>query len=379
MPTSGDDVLIAAAAAANQRIINSYPDPITYGYAHNLTIKSGMSIDLGCSTELKVYGNVVAPLNAAAVQTCEGEAINLMGNGTAGGNTVVGKFEMANVNGNYKVSGPGNQLIVTYDLTVDGTGNLAVNGGRVDAQGLTTTSAGTFTMTNGLDQVFVGYYGARFNGGSSSLTAGTLVITDGSLTTSGSSFTPSGTHMVVFAGTYGSVDFGDPILSFFQNVTVSDGTTLSVESSNPSYPNFGFNANGTLSRSGGTAGMTITSPGGTPRINNVTGLQVAGGPTTFDNIGIRLFVGSANATLNGVTVTGFGGYNGSILKVHRNSPEIITFNSLDFSAVTGLVTGGMYLENSNTETVNVRGSTPGTGDLGTHYSITGAGTVSWIP
>jgi hypothetical protein len=298
-----------------------------------------------------------------------------MGDGTAGGNTVVGNFEMVRVLANYKVSG---QLKVLYDLTMDGTGNLTVNGGQVDAAGLHTTSDATLTMTNALDQVFVGNYGAHFGGSSSSLTAGTLTITDGPLASMSNYFAPSGNHTVVFAGTFGSVSFGDPINSFFQNVTVNAGTMLSVETVYPADTTLGFNANGTLKRGAGAGTMTITSPGRV-RINNVTGLNITGGPTAFDNIGMRLFVGTANTTLNGVTFTGFGGYTGAILKVHRNSPEIITFNALDFSAVTGLVTGGVFLENSNTATVNIRGSTPGTGSLGSHYAITSTGTVSWIP
>jgi len=379
VPTATDDVLIPASASLNPRISHSAPDVITIGSTHHLTIEAGKSIDLGCSTELQVHGNVVAPLGAAAVQTCEGEAMNLIGDGALGGNTVVGKFDVVTVNGNYKVSGPGSQLIVMNDLTMDGTGNLAVNGGRVDANGLQTISDGTFTMTNALDQVYVGNYGAHFNGSSSPLTAGTLTITDGALSSSANYFAPSGTHKVVFAGTYASVSFGDPINSYFQDVTVNAGTTLSVNTNYAPDTTFGFNANGTLSRGAGSSPMAITSGDGRVHLNNVLGLNVTGGPTTFDNIGMRLFVGTPNATLNTVTFTNFPGYTGPILKVHRNSPEIITFNALDFSAVTGLGSGGRFLENSNTATVNIRGSTPGTGVLNTHYAITGLGSVSWIP
>ena len=378
VPISTDDVLIPASAAVNPRINNVYPNPTTYGRAHHLTIESGKSIRLGCGTQLRVTGNVVAPLDAAAVQTCEGDAMNLMGDGAALGNTVVGKFDEVTVSSDYRVSGTGSQLIVTYDLIIDGSGNLTVNGGRVDANALKTTSDATFTMTNTADQVFAR---TAFFGGSSTagrLTAGTLTITNGALSSGSDYFAPSGTHTVVFAGSNNSVTFGDPVNSFFQNVTVNDGTTLSVETNNLSYPNFGFNANGTLSRGPGTVGMVITSPS-MVRINNVAGLNITGGPTTFENIGMRLVLGTTNATLNAVTFTGFLGYLGPILRVMRNSPEIITFNALDFSAVTGLSAGGVFLDNSNTATVNIRASNPGTGVLGTQYTITGTGTVSWIP
>ena len=283
---------------------------------------------------------------------------------------------MVKVDGNYKV-GPGNRL-VSYDLTIDGTGNLSVSGGRVDAQGLYTISDATFTMTNALDQVFVGGNGAHFGGSSSSLTAGTLTITDGALAAGGTSFAPSGNHMVVFAGTFGSVGFTDPLTSYFQNVTVNAGTMLSVETVYATDTTFGFNANGTLSRGAGAGTMTITSPGKV-RINNVTGLNITGGPTTFDNIGMRLFVGTANTTLNTVAFTGgYTNYRGPVLKVHRNSPESVTFNSLNFSLVTGLGTGGMLLDNSNTATVTIVGSTPAGGVEGVHYTRSGGGVVNWI-
>ena len=384
VPTSSDDVLIPTGIV-NQPSLNTGP-----GYAHNLTVESGMFIRTSCSYELYVYGNVVAPLDAPAVQTCEGDAIHLVGDGTAAGNTVVGNFEMLKVAGNYKVSGPGNQIKVGLSwggVYIDGTqgGNLTLNGGQVDTPRIETVNSGTLTMTNGADLLFVGYDGAYFNGGSTAgkLTAGTMTILGtGYLytTATGASvaFAPSGTHKVVVAGSTNCVSFANPTMSYFQDVTVSDTTALSVETASVTYPGFGFNANGTLARGAGAGTMTITSPG-VVRVNNVTGLNITGGPTVFDNTGVRLFLGTANTTLNTVTFTDFGGYSGAILKVHRNLPEIITFDALDFSAVTGLVTGGVFLENSNTATVNIRGSTPGTGVLGPHYAITSTGTVSWIP
>ncbi len=385
VPTSTDDVLIPYGPA--------YQPTLNYGagYAHNLTIESGAFIQTTCAYELYVYGNVVGPLGTPGVQTCEGDAIHLMGDGTPGGNTVVGNFEFLTVEGNYRVSGPGNQVIVGLSwgrLYIDGTngGNLTLNGGRVDAVQIDVANGGTIVMTNAADQLFVTNGSATFNGGSTTgkLTAGTITLSGYSSClykggTTPDAFAPSGTHQVIFAGTTNCVLFADPINSFFQNVTVMGGTTLTVQVGNPiSYPGFGFNANGTLTRGAGTAAMTIAGAGGVVTAN-VSGVNIAGGPTTFTDFGLRLALGTSNATLNTVTFTGYAGYNSSILKVHRNSPEIITFNGLDFSAVTGLTTGGVFLENSNTATVNVRGSTPGTGVLGTHYSITGTGTVSWIP
>jgi Bacterial Ig-like domain (group 1) len=388
VPTSTDDVLIPASAATNPYIQTDIAGSV--GYAHNLTIESGRTINLNCGTELRVYGNVIAPLGAAAVGTCEGEAIHLVGDGTAGGNTVVGNFEMVTVDGNYKVSGPGNQLIVTLSwgglLSIDGTtgGNLTINGGRVDADKFETTKHGTLTMTNAGDQLFVGggsgSGSAYFKGGSTAgkLTAGTITILGGAClyttpadtAVASDAFAPSGTHKVVFGGANNCVGFAVPTMSYFQDVTVNAGTRLFVETN-------GFNANGTLSRGAGSGMMTIDG-GGTPVINNVSGLNITGGPTTFNNIGLRLVVGTANATLNTVTFTGFVGYMSPILRVMRNSPEIITFNALDFSAVTGLSLGGVFLDNFGTATVNVRGSNPLTGIPGT-YPGSYTGTVSWIP
>lgn len=383
VPSSTDDVLIPSGTVY-------VPTTNTgAGYAHNLTIESGAYIQTSCSYELYVFGNVVAPLGAPAVQTCEGDAIHLMGDGAPGGNTVVGNFEMLTVEGNYKVSGPGNQIIVGLSwgsLKVNGTngGVLTLNGGRVDANQLSIFSGGLIVMTNAADVMYIGGDNAMFNGASTAgkLTAGTIFVNSGGCLYAGSNagaFAPSGTHSVVFASS-NCVDFENPLTSFFQNVTVNAGASLSVDTDDPLNPGLGFVANGTLTRGAGTGVMTISAGYPyTPRIVNVSGLNVTGGPSALADVGLRFLAGTSNANFNTVTFTGFAGFSGAIVKVERNSPEVLTFNGLDFSAVTGLVTGGVFLQNANSATVNIRGSSPGSGILGTHYSNTGTGTVSWIP
>ncbi|MBW7933971.1 MAG: hypothetical protein H3C62_10245 [Gemmatimonadaceae bacterium] len=375
VPTSSDDVLIPygtvyvpTTATAN-------------GYAHHLTIESGAYIQTSCSYELYVYGNVVAPLDAPAVQTCEGDAIHLVGDGTPGGNTVVGNFEMLTVEGLYKVSGPGNQVIVGLSwgsLRINGpTANLVLNGQRVDANQLMTQSGGILTMTNAADQLYVAGDNAMFDGGSTSgtLTAGTMYVKNGGCLYAGSgagAFAPSGTHMVVFEDG-ACVSFNDPTTSFFQNVTIASGSSLTVDTDNPSYPGLGFTVNGTLTRSSGAgaisilAGYSITNP---IRYINVSGLNVTGGPTGINSVAIRFVAGTSNATFNEATFYGFAGYNQPIFTITRPSGNTYTFNTLDFSAVTGLVTGGVYVSNTNSGvTVNILSSLPAGSTLWSGFNV----------
>jgi hypothetical protein len=362
VPTSTDDVLIPSGTAF-------VPTTNTgAGYAHHLTIQSGAYIQTSCSYELYVYGNVVAPLGAPSVQTCEGDGINLMGDGTPGGNTVVGNFEMMYVKGPYKVSGPGNQVIIGLSwgsLDIDGTtgGALTLNGGRVDANRLSVYSNGLLVMTNAADQLFIGGDNALFNGANTAgkLTAGTITVNSGGCLYAGANagaFAPSGTHTVVFASS-NCVDFEDPTTSFFQNVTVNAGASLSVDTDFPSQPGLGFVANGTLTRGAGTGVMTFSAGYPyTPRFINVSGLNVTGGPSAFADVGLRFLPGTSDATFNTVIFTGFGGYTQPILTVTRPMGTI-TFNSLDFSAVTGLATGGFYVTNTSSGvTLNILSSLP---------------------
>ncbi|MBI2409006.1 MAG: hypothetical protein HYV19_11950, partial [Gemmatimonadetes bacterium] len=362
VPTSSDDVLIPSGT------LYVPTTDIGAGYAHHLTIANGAHIQTSCYYELFVYGNVVAPLDAPAVTTCEGDAIHLMGDGTPGGNTVVGNFEMLKVEGPYKVSGPGNQIIVNLSwgsLDIDGTngGVLTLNGGRVDANRLSVYSGGLIEMTNAADQLFIGGDNALFMGASTAgkLTAGTITVNSGGCLTAGAgagAFAPSGTNTVVFASS-NCVDFEDPLTSYFQNVTVNDGASLSVDTDDPTQPGLGFTVNGTLSRGPGT-GVTTISAGYpyTPRVINVSGLNVTGAPTAFADVGLRFLAGTSNATFNTVIFTGFAGYTQPILTVTRPTGTV-TFNSLDFSAVTGLATGGVYVANTNSSvTLNILSSLP---------------------
>ena len=374
VPTSSDDVLIPSGTAFVPTT-NTGP-----GYTHNLQIAFGAYIQTTCSYELFVYGNVKAPLDAPGVQTCEGDAIHLMGDGTPGGNTVVGNFEMLTVEGNYIVApGEGNQVIVGLSwgsLDIDGTngGVLTLNGGRVEANRLSVYSNGLIVMTNPADQLFVGGDNALLNGASTAgkLTAGTMTFNSGGCLSVGANagaFAPSGTHSVVFASS-NCVDFEDPLTSFFQNVTVNAGASLSVDTDDPLNPGLGFVAKGTLTRGAGTGVMTFSAGYPyTPRIINASGLNVTGGPSAFADVGLRFLAGASDATFNTVIFTGFTGYTQPILTVTRPMGTV-TFNSLDFSAVTGLGTGGVYVANTSSGvTLNILSSLPSASTLWSGFNV----------
>jgi hypothetical protein len=124
-------------------------------------------------------------------------------------------------------------------------------------------------------------------------------------------------------------------------------------------PGLGFTANGTLTRGAGTGVMTFSAGYPyTPRFINVSGLNVTGGPSAFADVGLRFLPGTSDATFNTVIFTGFAGYTQPILVVTRPMGTV-TFNSLDFSAVTGLATGGVYVTNTSSGvTLNILSSLP---------------------
>ncbi len=378
VPTSVDDVEIPAAPT-NQPVLNAT------SYAHNLTIAAGATIDTNCR-DLFVYGNVVAALGANATVSCDGEPVYFVGDGGAF-NTVVGRFDDVVITGMYRVSGPGNQLITSSGLEVSGGGNLTINGGRVDVGGVggtayggfETMGSGTLTMTSPADQLFVGQGGAWFAGGSTAglLTAGTITIPNAGLqtpsyATSAAAFAPSGTHTVVVGnGTdvgLGGFQFYDPASSFFQNVVINGNATMSVAAN--------LTIKGTLSRG---IGASVAKAVGAGRVVTVGGLSISGNPTTFNGVAITLAASGPAPTFNNVTFQGFTSFTGPLLDILRTSGGPFTFNALDFSAVTGLGVGGIFIRNSGTETVNIRGSNPGTGTLNVHFQVFGSGSLSWIP
>jgi len=365
VPTSSDDVLIPSGTTYTPRLDTGN------GYARNLTIQTGTYVQTTCSYELYAYGNVVAPLGAAGVRSCEGDAIHLMGDGASGGNTVEGRFEVLVVEANYKLPGTGSQLTVDWNLNVTGTGNLTVNGGRVDAQSLSMISAATFTMTNAADQVFI-TGSASFNGASNTLTAGTLTITDGSLSASANYFAPSGTHLVVFAGTTDYVSFTNPSQSFLQNAQIAGGATMFLSSD--------ALVTGTLSRGAG-AGITRVATTSYPSPSYmlvVNGLNQSGADAMqFDNIKLTL-AGTAPVTFSNVQFLGFDPLLvGSLFEVSRSSGSY-TFSGLDFStAGFAADTTRHFLKNSGTANVTVSSSNPASGTNGTHYILASTGLVNW--
>ncbi len=377
VPTYADDVLIPSGTP------NVPTTSAGDGNAHHLTIASGAYIQTSCSYQLYVYGNVVAPLGAAGVQTCEGDAIHLMGDGTPGGNTVVGNFEMLIVEGNYKVSGPGNQVIVGLSwgsLGIDGTngGMLTLNGGRVDANQLSVYNGGLLVMTNAADQLFIGGDNGYFNGASTTgkLTAGTITVSGGGCLYQGGTapdaFAPSGTNTVILTGA-NCVQFADPVNSFFQDLTVNAATTTRFDSD--------ALVKGTLARGTGSGSIVLAataypSPAQTLTVNGLN--QTGADPMQFVNLVLKL-AGSSAVTFNNAAFTGFGpGFAGDALFDVNRSGGALTFTGLDFStAGFGADTTRHYVKNSGAANITLSGATPSSGVSGIHFIALGTGTVSW--
>jgi hypothetical protein len=376
VPTSSDDVLIPSGTAWTATTNTAA------GYAHHLTIESGARVQTSCSYELYVYGNVVAPLDAPGVETCEGDAIHLMGDGTPGGNTVVGNFEMLTVEGNYKVSGPGSQVIVSMSwgsLNIDGTngGVLTLNGGRVDANRLSIFDGGLIVMTNAADQLYIGGDNGLFNGASTAgkLTAGTITVTSGgclSVGTNAGAFAPSGTHTVVMAGG-DCVLFVDPINSYFQNLTVDAASTIQFDSD--------VLVNGTLARGSGSGPIVLAASAypSPSRMLTVNGLNQTGAdPMQFANVTLKLS-GTSAVTFNNAAFVGFGpGFMGDALFEVNRGGGSFTFTGLDFSAAGfGTDTTRHFVKNSGAANITLSGATPSPGIAGMHFIAIGAGTVTW--
>jgi hypothetical protein len=383
-PSSGDDVTIPSGTPFAPQIpynAGSFYD------VHDLTIAAGATIGFSCGSGLNVYGNLVASTTSNATSTCEGEGIHLVGDGS-GYKSVVGRFDLLEVEGPYRINGTGAQLVVMDNLKVKDGGELVVNGNRLDVGGpggvggwgeFMTVGTGTLTMSNTADIMYVGDGGAHFTGAPSNLTAGTLtMVGSGCLSTGGShanAFAPSGTHKVVFAGTGNCVSFADPVQSFFQDVAINGGTQLNVQTSNPSYPGFGFNVNGTLSKGTGAGTMTIAGYGGSYRSINVSGLNISGSATLTD-IGVRILAGPA-VTFDNVTWTSTAAVTTSLLVTTRGSANF-TFTGHNFSGVT-LGTGGLFVENTQASaTVHMVSSLPSAGLVAASPKYAGYNVV-WDP
>jgi hypothetical protein len=262
-------------------------------------------------------------------------------------------------------------------------GSLAVNGGLLEVGTdtitgyLQTTGAGTLVMTNAADEVRVHRGGATFYGGNSSglLTAGRLVIDNAYLETCSEGcvapvgqFAPSGTHRTVFTGALNTVALRRPASEFFQDVEIAGGTEVSL----------GISAviNGTLQHGTGTGTATISS--GFSALLTVSGLNQAGAttPMTFSDVALRFVDGTPNATFENVTFQGLAGYAGAVVETARTSGGPYTFRSLDFSALTGLSTGAVFVMNSGSPLLNILTSTlPAPPFIGTPFT----GNVIWTP
>ena len=371
-PGSTDDVTIPAGAI--------YP-VIGGGYAavHNLTIMPGAVIKTSCSN-LDVHGNLVAPLDSAVVfDICEGGWLNLKGDGSSS-NTVVGNVSDAKVYANYQIAGPGSRFIVIAQLRIDNSSsasaNLTVNGGRLDAGGLTTQSGGVLTMTNAADQVFIGSSGATFNGGSTTgrLTAGTLQLSNANLEVCGEcgaasdAFAPSGTHKTVFAGGMNYVNVDPYSSSYFQDLEVASGSAVQLQ--------YDVVVHGTLSRGAGTDSAFVMAY--SPVQLTVAGLNQSGPAYMwFQNVALKFVDGTSNATFSNVKFTDYGGFLSPLLEVARTSGGPYTFNTLNFSMVGELGGSGIFVKNSGTQALNILTSTPSPGVNLLQWLNTGSGSITW--
>ena len=366
VPTTNDDVLIPAAATSS-------PVLSTNAFVHNLTVQAGKSVDLGGDLLLSVEGDITTDVASPGIVNCIDGALVLEAN--TGVHNVVGNMCSTTILGNYKISGTGNSLTVDL-LSVGPTGNLTVNGATLNVGTLATFGSATLTMTNPADVVNVSS-GAFFNGGSTAglLTAGKIVLTDASLFAGGGAadgFAPSGTHKTVFkevdVGAF--VSFNDPTQSFFQELDVDGGVTLSLGSN--------ATVNGTLTRTG-TGAVTIqTVPSLPPFLLTTSGLnQTAADQMTFSNAMLKFVDGTANATFQNVVFSSYlTPFTGSVLEVARSTATTIASPDFRLVGFAPSVTAHL-LNNSGSGTVTFVSPQPTGGVLGTAYIITGTGVVVW--
>ena len=384
-PGSSDDVTIPAGLTNYPRNVGGPAE------VHNLTIAAGATIDLSCNQGINVYGNVVSALGAEAVNTCEGEGLNLKGDGSAF-NTIVGNFNIVYVYGKYRIAGPGSQLKVNDALTIDYTymdsssvsGDLMINGGRLDAASLETQNGGTLTMTNAADQVFIGSGGAYFYGGASMMTAGRFEIIGGVIETCGEcgsasgAFAPTGTHKTVFSGGASTVNFDSFVYYFFNDVQIESGSTLALSRDAAIH--------GTLSHGTGAGAATVSSE--SYRRLEVSGLSQTGAatPMIFSNAMLRFSDGTSNATFDNVTFQDFGlGFGAPMFEFARSSAGTYTFSGLTFTGT--LSSTGLYLLNSGTQNVSLLSTTPTSANAMTacgggcinYKGTSSSGTISWLP
>jgi hypothetical protein len=372
-PGQYDDVFIRSSAPTNPLMDIS-------GSVHNLTIEAGKNIDHMCRN-LYAYGNVVAPLDAEAVS--DGEChypLFLEGDGAVGGNTVVGWFGDVYIEGNYKVSGTGNQLIVARVLKVESSGNLTVNGGEVDVGGsggtghgqFYTSNTGTLTMNLPADQMFVGSDGAYFEGGSTAglLTAGTLTLVNGFVQTelgigAPDAFAPSGTHTTVFGGTSSAAFFGDPG-SWLQNAII--GSAMELRSH--------VGVKGWLSHGTGTGALQIFASSSVPAtpLLTVSGLNFGSAYAIgISNVMLKFIDGTANATFDNVTWSGFPTpFSMDVFTVARSDATALTFNGHNFAVTVDST--GHYLKNLGSANIHMATPTPST--VTTEITTSG-GTITW--
>lgn len=378
LPYNPDDIVIPLSAANNPVMSN-------YAYVHNLTIEAGRSIAV-TGSYLRVQGDVVAPLTNTAITGCTGAFIV---EGTDIVHSVVGKFCQLVVQGTYKISGPGNQVVTENGTLVNWGGDLNINGGRLDVGGVggtdpsatfTTANGSTFTMMNAADTVFVGGGGGGANllGGSTAgkLTAGTLIMTTGLLRGDGgvgvAAFAPSGTHTVVMSGN-SYVNFGDPTVNFFQNLTLSPTVTLMLQTD--------MTVKGTLARGSGSGGNIIRSWDTTPHVLTTSGLSFSSAfATNVQTISLAFNDGTPNATFDNVTFVGFpGAFSGSIVNSYRTGAAM-TFTNWNFGAAGFSASGAAhFLSNWGTADITLVSPTPSGGAVvaGQTWQQSNANTVHW--
>lgn len=367
VPLPFDDVVIPGGTPGTGYVSNDLT-------INNLTIGTGTSFDTACF-ELMVFGNVVAPLDASAVRSCDGEGLGLAGGTAAQRRTVTGRFDVLDVTGYYNVVG---SVIAEQSIEIN-NGNFRLNGGSVYVGGPSATNGygwgefatygnGTFTMDNNADGLFIGNGGARFEGGSTNglLTAGTITLVGtesciSGLTAYDDAFAPGGTHTVVFDGESTHwVYLSNPGASFLQNAYLNTGFQIELESD--------VTVKGTLGSSPSATGWIGAYESAFTLTTSGLNFGGPGSSLTISNVAIRFVDGTANATFNNVSWTWGFAFGGDVLTVNRSAPSV--FDGHDFTNVP-LASGGHWVNNTGAGAVSMTNATPGTasGKL--------AGNVSW--
>jgi hypothetical protein len=368
LPDYLDDVTIPAGTTYSPRL--NFDASV-----RSLTIESGASLDLN-GKSLAVHGNLSGPTATTAIVCggCEAsQPVKLVGSGAVF--TVAGRFLDLQVGDaesstlvDYRI--PGGGSLIVNEISI-GSGDFALNGGNLFVNvKFEAVQSGRLIMNGAGDQLTVTGGQAEFNGLSTAglLSNGTITLNDAHLFAgeSESMFAPSGAHKVVVLGT-SQVTFDDPGSSHFHDLTVEAGSNTTL--------NTDIQVKGTFKRNTGAAAVTLAGNGGNTRYLTVNGIDVGTNPTTLNSVAVKMENAGTFTAFSNITFGGFNAYTGAVVNIARAGT--IGLDALNFSAVTALGSGGIFLENSGPGTINVTNPNPLGGCANAQYKVTGTGSVNW--